>query len=204
MGRMRAAGERLAGVVRESVALIRELVDGGNQAPEILAFADRAVNAKAIVESITWRIRDPGDLDLWITATRDALNFLESHKDPKEDVAGAFQVEAFVGEITRSFQNYQLWESDKKVPWTLDQWLGSFEGAAAVLESNLASGFECMVSGTSKRHREWAGRMLKETDAVPKDMSKRRFETQDVSGYARIIRAKAHEGRPDAQQRTSA
>lgn len=195
MGRMRTAGQRLVGVVRESVALVREMVGAGEQPAQILDFAERAVNAKAVLESVTWRIHDSGDLQIWITATRDALNFLESHKDPKADAIDAFTVETFVGEMIRSFQNYQNWEHEKKNPWTLDQWLGSFEGAAGMLEANLASGFECVVTGSSKRHREWSGRMLPEVATVPQDMSKRRFETQDVAGYARTIREKAAQER---------
>ena len=189
---LRESAERLLRIVREAISLIAELIRAGDTPEQISEFSSRSIRAKAVRESIVWRIGSQESVPAWIMATQDALAFLESHKDPKADIKDAFVVENFASEVIGDFKRCRDYETQcHRVPFTLEDWLGSFEGAVGRMENSLAKGLECIAVVIGKRHAEWRGREISATQELPPKVTRRSFETYDLINSARQIREKA-------------
>ena len=185
----RETAERLVRMSRDAVALVAELDRAGETAEQIYEFAQRSVRAKSVADGIVWRVNHSEPLALWITAVHDALAFLESHKDPKADMKDAFVVENFAAEVIGDYKRCRDYEIQcRRVPFTLEEWLASFEGAIGRMEGNLAAGLEQIATVNGQHHKEWRGKEISVAQELPAKVARRDFETYDIVGYARQIR----------------
>ena len=188
----RETAERLVRITRDAIALLAELDRAGETAEEIYSFAQRSVRAKTIAESIVWRINSSEPLEVWLVALGDALAFLQSHKDPKGDIKDGFVTENFAAEVIGDYKRCRDYEvSCHRTPFTLEEWLASFEGAIGRMEDNLAAGLEQIATVSGQHHKEWRGKEISVAQELPAKVTRRDFETYDIVGYARHLREKA-------------
>jgi len=187
----RETAERLVRITRDAIALIAELDRAGETAEEICAFAQRSVRAKTVAESIVWRINGSEPLEVWLVALGDALAFLQSHKDPKGDIKDGFVTENFAAEVIGDYKRCRDYEvSCHRTPFTLEEWLASFEGASGRMDDNLAAGLDQVACVSGNYHKEWRNTEIATAQELPAKVTRREFESHDIVSYARHIRDK--------------
>jgi hypothetical protein len=167
----KAKSELAVTVARNAGALIEELTEQGQNQAGMKQMFGTCVDARMIVEAMSWRLHDMTDekRERTVQALRMVADYVQDTKNPQANAEEVWVVETMVLRILDQFNNYVTYESQHyRNPLNLTGFVSFIIGAAGTIAAFIEKGYDRVATTSEKKlYKEWRQRPTKKSDELP-------------------------------------
>ena len=158
-------------VARNAGALIEELTEQGQDQAGMKRMFATCVDAKMIVDALSWRLHDMTDekRERTVQALLMVADYVRETKNPQANAEEVWVVETMVLRILDQFNNYVNYESKHyRNPLNLTGFVSFIVGAAGTIAAFIEKGYYRIATTSEKKFfKEWRQRPTKKSDELP-------------------------------------